>query len=307
VVLRYGAWEVEPMGSSVIVVENLTKYYGKARGVESIGFAVEPGEVFGFLGPNGAGKTTTIRILLDLVRPTSGTVSVFGTRVAKDSLGIRRRCGYLPGDFFPYGQFTADEFLRFASHLRKRDAPVAKSLLDRFGFSKPDLSRKIKHLSHGTRQKLGIVQAFFHEPELLILDEPTNGLDPLMQGEFYRLLGETKREGRTVFLSSHILPEVEKVCDRVAIVRAGTLVALETLEALKKKRYRRLTLRLRERLEKVELTGAELVKTDGVDYEFLVKGGAGAFLGELARLPVEDFVFPEPDLEEVFMTYYRER
>ena len=296
----------EAMGSAVIAVENLTKYYGKARGIESIGFAVEAGEVFGFLGPNGAGKTTTIRILLDLVRPTSGTATVFGTHVGKNSLGVRRRCGYLPGDFAPYGHFSADEFLRFASHLRGRGEPVAKSLLDRLGLSKADLSRKIKHLSHGTRQKLGIVQAFFHEPDLLVLDEPTNGLDPLMQGEFYRLLEETKHEGRTVFLSSHILPEVERTCDRVAIVRGGTLVGLETLEALKKKRYRRLRVRLREPRENVELAGAELVKTDGVDYEFLVKGEPGAFLGDLARLPVEDVVFPEPDLEEVFMTYYRE-
>ncbi len=294
------------MSSAVVTVEHLTKYYGRTRGVESIGFAVEPGEIFGFLGPNGAGKTTTIRVLLDLVRPTSGKVFVFGKPVAGNSVEIRSRCGYLPGDFAPYGNLTADEFLRLAAHLRRREGRVNSSLVDRFGLSKADLTRKIKHLSHGTRQKLGIVQAFFHKPDLFVLDEPTSGLDPLMQDEFYRLLAESKRQGRTVFLSSHILPEVEKVCDRVAIVRSGTLVALETLEALKGKRYRRLRIKLREPVAAVRLSGAELLRSSGVEYEFLVRGDPKRMLDELSALPVEDFVFPESDLEEVFMAYYRE-
>jgi len=297
--------EVDPVDSPLISVANLTKYYGKIRGIESVGFTVEQGEIFGFLGPNGAGKTTTIRIVLDLVRPTSGSVSVFGRPLGKASLDIRRRCGYLPGDFAPYPHFTAEEFLGFSLHLRGIRTPVDGALLERFGFSKGDLSRRIKHLSHGTRQKLGIIQAFLHRPDLLILDEPTNGLDPLMQEEFYKLLAEVRREGRTVFLSSHILPEIEKVCDRVAIVRAGTLVALETLDALKAKRARRLTLRLREPVEGLRLPGADLVRQEGLSFEFLVKGDTRSLLAHLAGLPVEDFVFPEPDLEEVFVTYYR--
>jgi ABC-2 type transport system ATP-binding protein len=293
------------VNSTVVAVESLTKYYGRTRGIESIGFAVEQGEVFGFLGPNGAGKTTTIRLLLDLIRPTSGRVLVFGSLIWKNSVGIRSRCGYLPGDFCPYGDLTAEQFLGFVSRLRRRPPTHDHRFFDRFEVSSKDLSRKIKHLSHGTRQKIGILQAFLHEPELLILDEPTIGLDPLMQDEFYRLVDETRRDGRTVFLSSHNLPEVERVCDRVAIVREGTLVAMETLEELKKKRYRRLKLKLRQGVEKVELADAQLLRRDGAVYEFLVKGDPKRLLDELSRLPVEDFVFPEPDLEEVFMAYYR--
>jgi ABC-2 type transport system ATP-binding protein len=293
------------MGSPVISVENLTKYYGTTRGVESIGFAVEQGEIFGFLGPNGSGKTTTIRILLDLVRPTGGRVSVFGLPLRDGSLDVRRRLGYLPGDFAPTGSFTALEFLSFSLHLRGLKEPVDGSLLERFRLSKSDLSRRIKHLSHGTRQKLGIVHAFIHRPELLILDEPTNGLDPLMQEEFYGLLFDVKRDGRTVFLSSHILHEVEKVCDRAAIVRTGILVALETLEALKCRRARRLILRLRAPVPDLRIEGAELVRREDLSYEFLFRGDAHSLLEQLSVLPVEDFVFPEPDIEEVFVAYYR--
>lgn len=300
-----GHRRIEPLDANVIEVENLTKYYGATRGIESVSFAVGRGEVFGFLGPNGAGKTTTIRLLLDLIRPASGRVVVFGRPLRENSLAIRRRCGYLPGDFAPYGDLTGGDFLGFALRVRRASGHAADRLFDRFGLSQNDLSRTIKHLSHGTRQKLGIVQAFLHEPELLVLDEPTSGLDPLMQNQFYDLLGETKSDGRTVLLSSHILPEVERVCDRVAIVRAGMLVALETLEALKRKRYRRLMFRLRREVEQVRLSNSELVGKRGLAYEFLVKGDPELLLAELARLPVEDFVFPEPDLEEVFMAYYR--
>ncbi len=293
------------MDSAVIAVENLTKYYGKSRGVESLSFAVEAGEIFGFIGPNGAGKTTTIRILLDLVRPTSGSVLLLGLPVRKNSIEIRTRCGYLPGDFSAYGHFTAGEFLAFTLRLRgRRDAPD-RLLLDRFGFAKGDLDRKIKHLSHGTRRKLGIVQAFIHDPELVILDEPSIGLDPLMQEEFYSLLLERKREGRTIFLSSHILPEVERLCDRAAVVRSGSLVTVEALDVLKRRRSRRLRVKLRHPVEGVRLAGAEMVRSEGCVYEFLVRSDPSVFLSGLADLPVEDFVFPEPDLEEVFMAYYR--
>jgi ABC-2 type transport system ATP-binding protein len=293
------------MDSAVIAVENLTKYYGRSRGVESLSFAVEPGEIFGFIGPNGAGKTTTIRILLDLVRPTSGTVRLLGLPVSKNSIEIRKRCGYLPGDFSPYGHFTAGEFLTFALRLRGGRGAPDRALLDRFGFARGELGRKIKHLSHGTRRKLGIVQAFFHDPELVILDEPSIGLDPLMQEEFYSLLLERKREGRTVFLSSHILSEVERLCDRAAVVRSGNLVTVEALVVLKRRRSRRLRIRLRHPVEGVRLAGAELVRSTGCQYEFLVRSDPSDFLPALAQLPVEDFVFAEPDLEEVFLAYYR--
>ncbi|MCG8606117.1 ABC transporter ATP-binding protein, partial [bacterium] len=216
------------------------------------------------------------------------------------------RCGYLPGSFSAYGHMTGTQFLRFLGNLRGLAADSPSALLDRFKFSQKQLSQKIKHLSHGNLQKIGIVQAFFHQPELLILDEPTTGLDPLMQEEFYELVKETQKDGSTIFFSSHNLPEVEKICDQVAIIRHGELVAFEKLETLRKKRYRRLRILVREGIEPLEITGAELLSHQDGRYEFLVKGDIQAVLKSVSALPVEDVVFPEPDLEEVFMTYYQQ-
>ena len=291
--------------SPIIAVEQLTKYYGPKPGIENISFTVTRGEIFGFLGPNGAGKTTTIRLLLDLTRASSGTIHIFGQPIPKNSLWVRQKCGYLPGNFSAYAHITGAEFLRFVANMRGASSDGQPSLLDRFGLSKKDLSQKIKHLSHGTRQKLGIVQAFFHQPQLLILDEPTIGLDPLMQEQFYELLRELQSDGCTIFFSSHNLAEVEKVCHRVAIIRQGQLVALETLESLKKKRYRRLQLTLRAPVEHLQLAKAQLLNKQGLRYDFLVKGDIRTLLKSLSNLPLADFVFPEPDLEQVFMTYYR--
>ena len=293
------------MDNPVISVDRLTKYYGRTVGVKNVSFAVERGEIFGFLGPNGAGKTTTIRLLLGLIRATSGAISVLGRPVPAGSLASRKRCGYLPGDFEGYAHLTAAEFLRFAAELRGAEAPAQQELLERFRFSQADLGRKIKHLSHGTRQKLGIVQAFFHRPELAILDEPTSGLDPLMQEAFYELLRRAQDDGCTVFFSSHVLPEVEKTCQRVAIIREGEVVALETLDALKQRRFRRLSVTYRAPVGRVELPGATLVKQEGKLAEYLVEGEIGPLLQALSGLPVADIVFPEADLEEVFMAYYR--
>jgi len=289
----------------VIRAEGLTKRYGAARGVADLAFSVQAGEVFGFLGPNGAGKTTTIRLLLDLLRPTSGAAHVFGEPVRTRSREIRARLGYLPGNFSAYEAMTGGEFLRFAASMRGVAPRLQGELIERFELSAEHLARRVKQLSHGTRQKLGIVQAFFHRPELVVLDEPTNGLDPLMQEEFYRLLAEVRREGRTVFFSSHNLPEVEKTCQRIAIIREGALVALETLEGLKRRKQKRLTLTLREPADGLELPGARCIARDGERYEFLVSGELGPLLERLARLPVADMALPEPDLEEVFMAYYR--
>lgn len=289
----------------VIALEALSKYYGSTVGIKQLSFTVEPGEIFGFLGPNGAGKTTTIRLLVDLLRPSSGQVRIFGKALPAHSLEIRGRCGYLPGHFSAYGNMTGAEFLRLAGHFRKLHAPADSDLLSRLELSTRELSKKIKHLSHGQHQKLGLVQAFFHKPELLILDEPTIGLDPLMQETFYKLLWEAQERGCTVFFSSHNLQEVERVCDRVAIIRGGELVALERLQDLKKKRFRRLKLTLREPVDDLKLLGAELLEQSERSYEFLVTGGIEELLRDLAQLPVQDFVFPEPGLEEVFMAYYR--
>jgi ABC-2 type transport system ATP-binding protein len=290
---------------TIISVSNLTKYYGRALGVQNISFTVYPGEIFGFLGPNGAGKTTTIRMLLDLLRPSSGEINIFGLEIYAHSLEIRRRCGYLPGNFSAYGNMTGADFLRFVAGMRKADPGRQKSLIDRFQLSKDGLLQKVKHLSHGTLQKLGIIQAFFHRPELLVLDEPTIGLDPLMQEEFYRLLRENQKDGKTVFFSSHNLSEVEKVCHRIAIIRAGKLVALETLEGLKKKKLKRLQFTLSRPIPSLNLPGANLVDQKGLSFEYLVKGDIQTLLQRLSTLPIKDLTLPEPDLEEVFMAYYR--
>jgi len=291
--------------SIIISVNHLTKFYGKILGVQDLNFSVSQGEIFGFLGPNGAGKTTTIRMLLDLLRPSSGQIHIFGKEIYDHSLEIRRRSGYLPGNFSAYGNMTGIDFLRFAGSMRRTSPKLQSSLIDRFQLSKEDLSQKVKHLSHGTLQKLGIIQAFFHQPELLILDEPTIGLDPLMQEEFYRLLFEVQNKGKTIFFSSHNLAEVEKICHRIAIIRDGKLVALETLESLKKKKVRRLKFILKEPVDELKLPGANLVKQKDLYYEYLVEGDMKPLLQKLSSLPIDDLIFPEPDLEEVFMAYYR--
>jgi len=230
---------------------------------------------------------------------------VLGKPLPEAALEVRRRCGYLPGNFSAYQNMTAEEFLSFIARLRRTSTSIQPELTERFQLTGKDLAKKIKNLSHGTRQKIGIIQAFFHQPELLILDEPTIGLDPLMQDVLYDLLREFQQKGHTIFFSSHILSEVEKICQRVAIVRDGHLVALETLDDLKKKRYRRLQLLLKREVDNLNLPSASLIEHRGLYYEFVVKGEMQELLQALARLPVENIVFPEPSLEEAFMAYYR--
>lgn len=289
----------------VIQVEQLTKYYGKSAGIDRINFEVNRGEIFGFLGPNGAGKTTTIRLLLDLLRPSSGKIIIFQKPLQLNSLEIRRRCGYLPGDFSVAGNMTGEEFLGFSGKIRGQNKISHDMLIERLSLQ-GELSRKIKHLSQGTRQKIGIIQAFSHQPELVILDEPTIGLDPLVKEEFYNFLQEYRQQGNTIFLSSHNLTEVERICDRVAIIRKGKLVASESLENLKKNRYRRLSLTLKQAVDQLSLPGAQLISQKDLHYELLVKGEILPLLRELGNLPLEDFTFPEPSLEEIFLYYYRE-
>lgn len=291
----------------VIKVEYLTKKYGKITGVDNLSLEVKQGEIFGFLGPNGAGKTTTIRLILDLLRPDSGEISLFGKILNENSLEIRKRCGYLPGNFNAYGNLTGMEFLKLSTDLRGLTFLPDMNLVERLGLDKTYLHRKIKSLSHGTMQKLGIIQAFLHNPELLILDEPTIGLDPLMQEEFYNLLKERQGSGCTIFLSSHNLSEVERICHRMAIIRNGSLVAVDSISNLRKSLQRRLQFTLSEEISSILLPGAEMVYKDKASYEFIITGDIRLVLKSLAELPVIAVTMPEPALEEIFIQYYKEK
>jgi len=293
--------------SRVIQIENLTKFYGHVVGVDNITLNVDQGEIFGFLGPNGAGKTTTIRLLLDLLRPASGKISIFGKNLSENSSEIRNRCGYLPGNFTAYGNLTGKEFIHFCADLRHVSRKTDPFLLERFDLTGHNFNRKIKYLSHGTLQKLGIVQAFFHHPELLILDEPTNGLDPLMQEEFYKLLKEQQDRGCTIFLSSHNLAEVERICLRMAIIRKGIIEKTDSILNLRKTLKKRLLFTLKQPAGKIILSGAELLKQDGLSYEFIIKDDIGAVMKQVAELPLADVSLPEPGLEEIFINFYRDR
>jgi len=295
------------LNTPIIHTENVTKYYGDHIGVKDISFQVDQGEIFGFLGPNGAGKTTTIRMLLDMLRPTNGVIRIFNKVIKVNSYEIRQKCGYLPGSFTAYGNLDGKEFLNLCANLRKINQKIDPSLFDRFELSVNDLSKKIKHLSHGMLQKLGIIQAFFHKPELLILDEPTIGLDPLMQEEFYELLLESQEAGSTVFFSSHNLAEVEKVCHRVAIIRKGELIKEETIENLKKQINRKLILTFEKIPGNLNFPGIELLNQKGQTCEYVVKGCLKRIMKMLSELPVADIIFPEPDLEDVFINFYKDK
>jgi len=290
----------------VIRTENLTKLYGPVVGIEGLNLEVEEGEIFGFLGPNGAGKTTTIRLLLDLTRPTKGRAFLFGQNILHNSLEAKERLGYLPGEFRAFPSMTGIHMLDFLASFRAKQPVLREELAERLEFSPQVLRKRIKTLSHGNRQKLGIILALEHEPDLSILDEPTLGLDPLMQEAFYDILRLFRDRRKTILLSSHVLSEVEKVCDRVGIIRNGRLVALESIEALRAKQVRRLVVILDMPSEPPLLPGAQLLTHREKRFEYLVKGDVQAVVRALADLPLQDVVFPEPNLEDVFMVYYQD-
>jgi len=293
--------------NTVIDTAKLTKYYGKQLGIEDVDLEVKRGEVFGYLGPNGAGKTTTIRTLLDFIRPTRGSATVFGLDIRQSSVDIHRRVGYLNGELALYNNMTGEDLLKYLGNLRGGlDWKYVRELAARF---QCDLPRRIQGLSLGNKQKLGLLQAFMHKPELLILDEPTNGLDPLMQHEFYDLLTETKKEGRTIFLSSHILPEVEKVCDRVGIIRQGKLVTVETIETLKSHSVRQLEIHFARAIPTEKFSNVPGIRDILVQDKLLtcnVVGSLDALVKAAAQFEVINIISHEPSLEDIFMTYYNE-
>ena len=291
---------------AIIKTYGLTKYYGKICGIKSLDLEVDKGEIFGFLGPNGSGKTTTIRLLLGLIRPTRGQAEVFGLDTHRNSLEIRQCLGYVPGDVVLYDGLTGGEFLALMGSFHQgHDGRRLKELQERLEL---DLSRQTRAYSKGMKQKLAIIQAFMNDPKLLILDEPTLGLDPLMQRQFYDLLLEEKSRGKTIFLSSHILPEVERVCDRVGIVRGGHLVDIELVADLKRKKIRRMHLIFSREMaqDELKLKGVDIISIKGKQVELKVHGEIPSLLKQLCQLPIEDMSFPEASLEDTFMEFYEE-
>ncbi len=293
--------------SRAIETAGLTKYYGETAGIVDLDLVVDVGEVFGFIGPNGAGKTTTIRLLLNLLRPSRGSGSIFGLDIERESLEIRHRIGYLPGDLALPSSMTGREFLLYFSRLRGIDtAAVTVRLAERFDL---DLDWRIKEYSKGNRQKIGVVNAFMHEPEMLILDEPTSGLDPLMQQEFAELLVEVRQEGRTVFLSSHYLPEVERVADRVGIVRQGRLIDVDTLSGFRSKVQSHLSIKFGSPVDPVRFAAIEGVtvidlRDGGTLLELSIAGSQKAVIGAAATRDVLTVTSDEADLDDVFLSYY---
>ena len=290
-----------------IVLDGLTKFYGSIRGIEDLNLEVQPGEVFGFLGPNGAGKSTTISTILDFIRPTRGTATVLGLDSRKDSVAIHRKIGYLPGELAMYEKMTGRELLSYLAALRGVDADrEVASLAERFDL---DLDRRIRAYSSGNRQKVGLVQAFMHRPELLILDEPTNGLDPIVQQEFYALLHEVSGEGRTVFLSSHILPEVERITDRAAIIRRGRLMVVAEIEELKRQAQRRLELTFTSTIDPAPFEELDAVRSVVAADETLtvtVAGSVDPVIKVASQFEVESVISHDGDLESAFLSYYAE-
>jgi ABC-2 type transport system ATP-binding protein len=288
----------------VIQTEELTKYYGRSRGIEEINLSVKEGEVFGFLGPNGSGKTTTIRILLDFIRASSGRAKLFGMDVHAESIRIKSRIGYLPGEYGMYEKMTADKYLEFLGSLRSdKDPPLKDRLIELFGL---DVSRRIKSFSHGNKQKLGLVQAFMHDPELLILDEPTNGLDPLIQQRLYELILELKERGKTIFFSSHVLSEVERVCDRAAILREGKLVALHEISDLKKVRLKTIEITFKQELDEsiFDVEGVRKIEKNAHTIRLWIDSNINGILRIISQYPIDNISCRDASLEDVFLEYY---
>ncbi|HET7743296.1 MAG TPA: ABC transporter ATP-binding protein [Gaiellaceae bacterium] len=295
------------MSNAAIRTERLTKDYGSGRGVFDLDLEVRAGEIVGFLGPNGAGKSTTMRMLIGLAAPTSGSASLLGLDVGREGLTIRRRVGYLAGDFGLYPQLTGSAVLAYLARLHGNVSHARLvELAERFD---AELDRPVRELSSGNRQKLGLVQAFMHDPELLVLDEPIAGLDPLVQRSFHDLLADVRAQGRTVLLSSHTLSEVDRVADRVAILRAGRLVVVDTLAHLKALAVRRLEIEFSAPPDPAEfraLDGVREADAHGTHLRIAFEGSADAIVKAAARHEVMGVRSVEDDLEDIFLRYYRD-
>ncbi len=284
---------------TVIETKNLSKFYGKIKGIENLTLSVKKGEIFGFLGPNGAGKTTTIRTLLGYLIPTSGEALILGKNIKDNIVNIKRNVGYIPGDLNLYGHLTGKQFLDYFTSLRNTEMTLLDELLKVFDVP---LDRRIKGYSKGMKQKLGIIQAFMDDPEIVIMDEPTSGLDPLLQQKFYDFLLDQKKKGKTMFFSSHVLSEVDKICDRIGIIRNGNLVALEDVETLKSKMGKIIKVKIKEPPELFK--GPKNMKIKGEWIEFVTNEDIDYWIKLLSKYTIVDLDINEFSLEDIFIHYY---
>ncbi len=288
---------------SEIETNKLTKYYGKARGIINVSLEVEQGEIFGFIGPNGAGKSTTIRLLCSLIYPSEGSAKIFGKDVIKHGPEIRQEIGYLPGEVFYYDRMKVIDLLKYSASFYKKDC--TKRLHELAEIMELDLKRRIDDLSYGNKKKVGIVQGLLHQPKVLFLDEPTSGLDPLMQQKFFNLVREENERGATVFFSSHILAEVQKICDRVAIIREGEIVKVQDIKTLQKDNYKRIRITADDIDDRqFDIDGVSDLTTSDHSVSFFYRGDINVITKIISSNMVSDVSIEEPTLEEIFMHYY---
>ena len=288
---------------SLIEVNNLTKYYGKARGIEDVSFQVDEGEIFGFIGPNGAGKSTTIRLFLSLIYPSSGSATIFGKDCIQYGPELRQDIGYLPSEVFYYERMKVIDLLKYSASFYDKDC--MPRLYELAELMELDLKRRIDDLSYGNKKKVGIVQGLLHQPKLLLLDEPTSGLDPLMQRKFFRLIRDERERGATVFFSSHILGEVQRMCSRVAIIKEGSIINIQDIKTLQHDNYKKIRVAAQALDEKrFEIDGVSKLEKNNGTIRFFYKGDINQILHRISEFEVSDVTIEEPTLEEIFMHYY---
>ena len=289
---------------NVIEIKNLTKTYGKARGITDVSFNVEQGEIFGFIGPNGAGKSTTIRTLLSLIYPTSGSATIFGKDCVKFGPEIKKEIGYLPSEVFYYDNMKVIDLLKYSASFYKKDC--SKRIKELAEIMDLDLNKKIDDLSFGNKKKVGIVQGLLHEPKLIILDEPTSGLDPLMQQKFFDLLEEENKKGATILLSSHILSEVQRLCNRVAIIKEGKIIKVEKISTLQESNHKKFKIEVTSKIDDnyFNLSGVSALDIKGNIISFLFRGNINFIMKKISEIEIANLWIEEPDLEEIFMHYY---
>lgn len=293
---------------NIVQTQKLTKYYGDSLGIKDVDLTIEQGEIFGFIGPNGAGKSTTIRTLLGLIAPTSGKATIFGRDITTDGPEIRQNIGYLPSEVFYYDNMRAIDLLKYSgSFYAVENSVILKRINELASILNLDLNRKIDDLSYGNKKKVGIIQGLIHSPDLIILDEPTGGLDPLMQQTFFDLLKQENERGATILFSSHILGEVQKLCDRVAIIKDGSIVTVEKISELVAHSYKKVSIEASGAFDPKEIHGIEGIsdlRMSDNHIDFLFRGRVNDLTGYLASLDLRDLSIDEPDLEEIFMHYY---